>query len=698
MKKLFLLFCVNMFAFCGVSCAGITEMNNIEQLRTRKQEIETPREIKSVINKNLNDPQALKEFLEERFKKAEIADFDDDEDLNSANAMNIQHSQEYINQMAEEEKSTFEKIYDAAVQRLTSSGNDERKDILSGDTVFYREAAQQENDSLTASSGGPTVEIILPSGEKTLAPAMEHIPYLFTHVEIMPTGTIKVDETVIVVANSQKLRYGLTKKLPKYSKSRTGEQHRLEYDLLNASINGRPFDHELVEEGRNFLLKPKENYILSPGVYTYKFSYIIDRQLWVYDDFNEFYWDVSGSKWNLLISKAGATVSYPNIKPSISQNVLVGYPDKVSPYRARIMKYAENGLAFVSTTPLLAGEGMHILISLPKEDFIKPDFSRRFVWFINDYGDNVFALFGLAAILFSYMISWYYIKTDKTKGASYLKKTPAVLRYLLSGAFDRISFGGILLDFYRRNIIDIEESQSGILLVKKTDDTKSLSRGERKALGNIFGGKEDVLKVDSHTGLKLQRAYKICAKETARNMKFMYFQMNISYLLFSIAMLMTAQIAISLNGVNFLQTFVLLVSASLIVAFYIWMIRAKFKSKLLSAAVKVFSALIILFTLFLMSGYISKFATLMILAMIVTIFAYSSIFAARNGLIRSKIKEALKYRNYLENNAVTICLGREFLAQQPNIFALELEKFYNKEGCRKDYNKLDVMARIVKIL
>ncbi len=697
MKKLFLLLCVNIFVFCNFANAGVTEMDNIEQLRSKKKEISTPQNIKPIGMENLEDKDKLRDFLEERFRTAEVADFDSEEDLNSSNAMNIQHSQEYISQMQEEEKSTFEKIYDSAVARLTASQNDENADILQSDTVFYREVAQQDRENIEAPNI-PTVEVVLPSGDKTLAPAMEHIPYLFSRIEVLPTGSIKIDETVIVVANSQKLRNGLTKKLPKYSKSRTGEQHRVEYELLNAEVNGKPIAHKLVEEGRDVMIKPVDNYILSPGVYTYRFSYLVDRQLWQYDDFNELYWDVSGSSWNLLITKAGATVSYPNIKQSISQNVLVGYRDKVSPYRARINRYASNILAFVTTTPLLAGEGMHILVALPKEDFIKPDFSRRFVWFVNDYGDNLFAFLGFLAILLSYMISWYYIKTDKTKGSSYLKKTPAVLRYLLNGKFDRISFGGILLDLYRRNVIDIENSEDGVLVAKKTDETKNLSLAEKKIMNNIFAGKEDCLKVNQYAKLKLLRAYKISEKDTLRKMKFMYFKMNVSYVLFSLAMLLIVQAAIAFNTINFLQTFVLLISSGLILAFYVWMIHSKFKSRWVSYIVKGFSGLIILFTLFLMSGYISKFATIMIFAMIVTIFAYSSIFAARNGLIRSKIKEALRYRTYLENNARTICLGREFLTQQPNIFALELEKAYNKEACKKEYNKLAAAAEIVKML
>ena len=694
MKKLFLLLFVSIFVISTDVSAGITEMNNIEQIRTKKTAVKKVSQSKMPKFKKAED---IAKFLGERMKVAEYSDLEEGEDLTSTSAMNIQHSQEYLEQLKEQEKSTFEKLYDAAVSRLTNREKAGKDIVASSNTVFYREVLDNDIQEM-AEPDFPTVEVKLPSERVVLAPAMEHIPYLMTNIELLPTGLIKINETVIVVANGKKLNNGLTKMLPRFSVSRSGVKHKIDYDDLKVTINGSPMPHKFVESGNSIIIKPQEKYVLGPGVYTYRFSYMLDRHLWEYKDFDELYWDVAGSRWNLLISKAGAVVTYPGVKAPISQNVLIGYEGKTAPNRARVIKYENNSMGFFSTTPILIGEGMHILISLPKESMISPDFNKRFSWFVEDYGDNLFALLGFVAILISYIISWSYIRREKTSASKSLKKLPTILRFMLYGKFDKISFGGFILDLYRRNILDVEEKEEKISLIKKTDNLKGLSGKERAVVNAMFANGDSVLVVDNKNALKFKRAYNVCEKDTKKKIRFMNLQMNISYLLFSVAMLLISEVAISLNNVNFVQTMLMLLSADITIAFYVWILLVGFKHKWMKILAGTFAVIIILFTFMIMSIYISGIAAAFIIGMIVTMFMYSRVFAKRNGLMRAKIKEALKYRNYLENNVSVISLGRDFMVHQANIFALELPDLYDKELKDKEYCKLKEVTKIIKLL
>ena len=693
MKKIFLILVSVLCCAIQTADSRTTEMNNIEELRSKRA---VSKEVNIIPAKNIETVEDYKDYIKERFEKAEMAEFEEGEDLTSMNSMNIQHSQEYIAQMKEEQKGTLEKIYDAAVARLTSEDQMHNSNVFTHTgTPFYREINESEQKNIAAPEI-PTVDVILPTGKKILAPAAEHIPYMFTNIEIMPTGLIKIDETVIVVANGQKLANGLTRMLPKESISRDGVRHKINYDLLNVRINNQEIKHEFKNFGNKMLLKPVQSYILSPGVYTYEFSYIIDRQLWEYKDFNEFYWDITGSNWNLIISKAAAIVSFAGDKPSISQNVLIGYRENVSPYRAKVIRHNDNNVVFVSKTPILIGEGMYVLLSLPKDNFIAPDFNKRFEWFIEDYGDNLFAVLGFLAILISYTVSWYYIKSGKANSGNTLRRTPAVLRYLWSSKFDSKSFGGILLDLYRRNILDIDRNEKEIVLIKKTDNLKSLGRGEQNVITCIFGKTDAVLSVNNYNALKLKRAYNAAQKDAWAKIKTFYMRLNFYYVIFSLAMLLIAETAIAANSVNFGQTMLILLSSDIVFAFYVWIIKAEFKNKFLRYAFKIFSVFFIVLSLMLLSVYVMKFAAVMILAMIITIFAYSSLFSKRNGLIRNKIKDMIKYRAYLENHAKDICLGRDFLINQPNIFVLDLENNYTEAP--KEYNKMAEVKDILQLL
>ena len=92
--------------------------------------------------------------------------------------------------------------------------------------------------------------------------------------------------------------------------------------------------------------------------------------------------------------------------------------------------------------------------------------------------------------------------------------------------------------------------------------------------------------------------------------------------------------------------------------------------------------------------YIKLIAAVFIFGMIYSIFAYSKIFARRNGLLKNNIKDASEYYDYLRHNAEHISLGRNFLNQQANIFAVEAQKHYPRTPQIADFYRLDIAQRL----
>ena len=52
------------------------------------------------------------------------------------------------------------------------------------------------------------------------------------------------------------------------------------------------------------------DYFLPPGFYQYELRYLTTRQLGLFEDFDELYWNVTGNGWSFPIDKASATGSY----------------------------------------------------------------------------------------------------------------------------------------------------------------------------------------------------------------------------------------------------------------------------------------------------------------------------------------------------------------------------------------------------
>lgn len=694
MKKLFLTICFSLICWQAVDTAAkTTAFDDLEKAQAyQKSQNALPPPPVEDNAPNPRDFQAMEKYIMDRLKTATIASLAPTDSLEKPSSVNMQHSDDYIAQMQEKNKSFFERIYDEAINRVSSGRPQPRGDAQNSGTR-YIELKKNDMQQFQAPDF-PVVNIELPNGEKTLVPAQEHIPYLSSQIEILPTGLASITDTIMVVANGKKLKNGLSRIIPKISTSREGVSNKIDLNLVSVSINGQEVPHKIIELSDSYVIVPEQEYHLEPGIYAYNFQYLVDRQLWQYNDFNEFYWDVTGSRWNLIVGKALVSIRLPGSSKPLSQLVFLGYPDSLTSAGTLMSEGSDNTLGFAATVPLYIGEGMHVIIALPKADFVIPDWNKKLTWFLEDYGDILVAALGLLAILISYYLSWRYItQTALKKNNSYRRGAP-LMRYLSRGLFDNISFGSFLLELYRKNIIDIQRGESDILLVKRTDNLASLERLERRAVNNLFPKKEAVLAMNSSNQLKIRRAYKLIETATNQKVKKLALKLNVSYLLFSIGMLLVTEAAMAILTINSSQAFSILAACSITIAFYLWIIQTKFKYRWLGWLGKTFAVAIIIFSIIVMSAYIHFVSALMLAVSIYIIFAYTTIFAKRSGLIKANVKDAQQYREYLIRHADNIMLGRDFLNQQANIMALDATVYFTPKETIKDYYKLDLIAEL----
>ena len=124
------------------------------------------------------DAEELNEFLKERLKNAVITSLDDDSGaLNGAAAVSMQQSAEYFQEQAEQNKSTFEKIYENALRRIDEqSGLHNKINFTPGETE--RQRLEQKRQWQQPKPDFAVMDILLPpDNNKAVVPALEHIPY-----------------------------------------------------------------------------------------------------------------------------------------------------------------------------------------------------------------------------------------------------------------------------------------------------------------------------------------------------------------------------------------------------------------------------------------------------------------------------------------------------------------------------------------
>lgn len=670
------------------SYAGTQEVISLEEANRVRQSSLLPDNSGASSEVSFSSPKQMFNYMKNRLKGAIVTKYDPESASNGSTATSVE--EDPLPQDMEAEKSTFQKIYEDAIKRI------ENEDKAAARSPAPISQISEPTQKSVSQSSADTIDILLPPfNQRTRVPAFEHIPYLFSRIEVLPDGLLKIEETIIVIANGQKLKSPVVLPVPDNIVSRDGKIRQNDVSVISVTINDMPVEYKVDKQGGSTLLMPVKNFPLENGVYRYVFTYVVDRQVSYYPDYDEVYWNVSGSAWNLVIARAGASIVLPKGSEPITQSLAIGYPGRLNVDDVTITKDAPNVIGFVAEVPLFLAEGMHVSVQIPKGVITPPTFSNKIAWAIADYGDIIFAFVCLLVVLGAYLASWRYIQKNPSKPSFSLRKTPMMLRYLAKGTYDKISFGAFLLDLFKKNIIDIQNADGNILLVKKTDNLRVLNKNEQRAVNELFGKKDAVLQVKDNI-LKLKRASRYIAQDMKGKFNLFALKLNAGYLFFSIGMLILTEWFIALLSLDTSEVFLSLLATTLSFGFYLIFFNIRWKNRIINFLCKAFAVLFMLLSFVIFCAKVSLWSALLLCATMIIILFFSKKYTQRSGLLQGNIQDARGYADYLAQNSENIMLGKDFLNQQANILALEIDRHYAKKTPNiKDFYKLDIAKEII---
>ena len=679
MKKLFLAICFSVF-WCPPSQAKVKQLfdhSEIPQVQAPvPDKVETPKVVSF---------EGLKNFLEKRFKVTVQTTTDK---LSTA-MTDIEGSDEMP---AAAPKGTYQKIYDDAMRRSaeqTTEKSAQKPQFL---------LPLSDQPAATESLNLPIVETALPpDGRRVLVPASEHIPYFMSNIELHPDGTVIFADTVVAVENGQKLREGLSRFLPRRIFTRDGGRQSVDYTLIRVTVNNDEVPYHIVEIPEGLLIAPSQEQPSEPGIYTYVFEYMADNLITDYGDYQEFYWDITGSAWNLVVARIGATLSLPDTIQPLDQHIFIGSAENLHESGTVVINPSPQIWGYASEESLAAGEGMHLLVTLPPHSVLPPSWDTRLLQNFADWGDLYISLTTLAAIIISFLLSWNYIRANKGQLKIRLKKSPVMLRYLLFGRYDFRSFGSFLLELYRKNIIDIQQADSAVLLIKRTDNLKSLNFAEQKAVNYLFTQNEPVLNVNKNNRLKIVRAALTIEKDLRRSLFKFLLKLNSGYLFFSLGMLFLGELFIAFISGNWITRFLTLFCATFVSGFGIFVFNRPARSAFVRTILKIIGIALFLLAIVAMAAEVSLWSALALQASLLAISRYTAAYAQRRGLLKSYIDNAAALRTRLPEQRETILIGHEIANQQAYIWAFKLEDAF-AGAADNEYNKLPAIAELMKIL
>lgn len=632
---------------------------------------------------DINDKKAIQKYLEKRIKITTIANINENE-IATPSSTSIVNLDE-LKKKQEKTLSAYDKIYQDSLNRAKDMNSTINEDLeLQG--RFYRPVEHNEEPQKFIPDF-PYVMVKLSDEREIMAPAEEHIAYMLSTINIAPTGLVDLTEEFIIVSNNETFPQGFFRILPKFSCIAKDECRRIDLTLKSVTINGEEHPYKITENGNKLYIEPKKPINIPTGIYTYRFNYLIDRLIWNHDDFDEMYWDLTAKTLINVVGSANAVVILPSGETFMGQNAIVSTTkNDILPNRATIAHLSENAIGIADTEALAQGDDLHIYIALEKGTLTPPDFSKKYSWFIQDYGVNLFALLALIAIFISYKVSSVQMRKNLDKTQVKLKKTPSIFRILNSNIYDVRSFGAELLNLYAKNVVDLNSKENTAVLIKKTDDLKKLSKTEQKLMNILFPNTETVLPANKEAKLKLLRAYKYLQLNTIKTFSLYKLRLNALYLLFSLGMLTFGIICSSYTAVNPLHTFLVIISCTIIIFLLIVLFNYTSNNKYLALSLKTISVFLILFISGLLNIYTSKIYAVIIILTILLIISYYKLFSRRSGLLKNKIKETEEYKTYLTKNTDIEMTKKDFKTKLPYIFAFGIEDKYQGVDCFEQIN------------
>ncbi|WP_299867574.1 DUF2207 domain-containing protein [uncultured Hoeflea sp.] len=376
-----------------------------------------------------------------------------------------------------------------------------------------------------------------------LAQAREDIRSFVVDIEVRADAAVEVTETITVNAEGVDIRRGIFRDIPLRALDEWGLWSDNGFELMEVRHNGAPAPHrtEWIDRFLRIYIGDAEVFI-PHGVHTYTIRYVTTRQLRFFDDFDEFYWNVTGNFWSFPILSAEARVRLPAGARALELAAYTGgFGADGTDYRAS----GKGGSAatFTLTRPLAPQEGMTVAVAFTP-GVVTPDTAGFFGMLGSNIGIFMLIL-GWIGVPAYYAYAWNKVGRDPPAPPMIPlfhppeNLSPAALSYAHYNGFQSggrgsdLAFIAALLSLGVKRLLRIEEDRSGGISVVRgtaaeTGQPSGLPGGEQALFSGLLANREEMT-FDKHNGPAIQKAQQALRSAISTEYGGRYYNANIGW-------------------------------------------------------------------------------------------------------------------------------------------------------------------------
>lgn len=335
----------------------------------------------------------------------------------------------------------------------------------------------------------------------------EEIRNFHSEIFINRDGTIDVREDIEYDFQYAE-RHGIYRDIP-YNYDFGYKRYSIRLDVTDVTdFNGTPYKYEASSGGGYIHIRIGDPDSTVTGVHGYRIEYRVRGAIAFFEDHDELYWNVTGDEWRVPIMRADADVFFEvETKEGVDAECYTG--GRGSKAQDCNHKISAGSVSFLAKNPLWAGQGLTVVIGMPKGLIEEPSATTKAIWFLSD---NWY--FGLPFLTFFVVAYIWSSRGRDPEGRGVItvryepprNLTPAEAGTLVDERADILDITSTIIDLAVRGYLRIEEIESTKfyfftdrdyrLVRTKEPAPGELKPHEEKIFSGIFKGKEKVLVSD----------------------------------------------------------------------------------------------------------------------------------------------------------------------------------------------------------
>ena len=323
------------------------------------------------------------------------------------------------------------------------------------------------------------------------AAAQERVLSFVSDVHVARNGDLDVIETIRVRAEGRDIRRGILRDFPTTYRRADGTRVEVGFEVKSVHRDGvaETFVTERLSNGVRVRIG-RADVTLRTGEHTYSIAYRTTRQVGFFADYDELYWNATGTGWTFGIDVAEARITLPE-RASFLQNAFYTGPQGARGRDATVVTQEPGRIVFRTTRALPPRNGLTVAAAWPKGVVAEPTSAERAQWWLSDNLTLVIAVLGVASLLVFYVVAWLRVGRDPRRGTVIPLFAPpdgmsaAAVRYVSEMDFDDKTFTAALVDLGVGGRLMINDSGSTYTLVQRAGGGK-LPTPERAMEAKLF--------------------------------------------------------------------------------------------------------------------------------------------------------------------------------------------------------------------